>query len=285
MPDDNEQPDPPEKGDAPASGWRAAIARINNARDWWLVTIGAVIGVVTALGAIGFVTLVHWAEERAAQAAREWPWWTLPIIPMFGALLTGLLVHYFAREARGHGVPEVMDAIVRRGGKVRPRVAVVKSIASACTIGSGGSAGAEGPIVQIGAAIGSAIAQALRISREHANTLLGCGAAAGIASVFNAPIAGVFFVLEILLRDFSVRTVTPIVIASVFSTAVTQAVLGENEAIFASAREIERYVFTMSELPSYIALGLLCGVIAVVFVRMLYASEDLAARVRVHPVV
>ncbi|TVQ61018.1 MAG: chloride channel protein [Phycisphaerales bacterium] len=285
MTDVGEQPRPSTPGDPPKPAWRAVFSHINNARDWWLVCIGAMIGVVTAMGAIGFVTLVHWAEDRAAQAAREWPWWTLPAIPMLGALLTGLLVHYFAREARGHGVPEVMDAIVRRGGKVRPRVAIVKSIASACTIGSGGSAGAEGPIVQIGAAIGSAISQVLRVSREHTNTLLGCGAAAGIASVFNAPIAGVFFVLEILLRDFSVRTFTPIVIASVFSTAVTQAVLGENEALFASAREIEGYAFTFGELPSYIALGLLCGVIAVIFVRMLYASEDVAARVPVHPVV
>lgn len=268
---------------APALSKRFAL-RLGLTQDWGLIVVGAGIGVVTAMGAIGFVLLVHWSEDRARELAASSHWWTLPVVPMFGALLTGLLVHFFAREARGHGVPEVMDAIARQQGKIRPRVAVVKSVASACTIGSGGSAGAEGPIVQIGGAIGSGVAQALRVSREHSTTLLGCGAAAGIASVFNAPIAGVFFVLEILLRDFSVRTFMPIVIASVFSTAVTQAVLGENEALFASARELDRYVFTLSELPSYVALGLLCGALAVVFVRMLYASEDAAARLKFHPV-
>ncbi len=266
---------------------KARLIRLTNrlgfSRDWYLIALAAAIGSITAFGALGFMWLLRWGEHQAVHLQESWSVWLLPVLPIAGALVTGLLIHFFASEARGHGVPEVIDAVYRKKGVIRPRVAIVKSLASACTIGSGGSAGAEGPIVQIGAAIGSGIAQLLRISRENTGTLVGCGAAAGIASVFNAPIAGVFFVLEALLRDFSVRTFTPVVIASVFSTAVTQAVLGENEAIFA-VLAIEHYQFTIHELPSYMMLGLLCGLIAVVFIKVLYFSEDIFAKAPVHPV-
>ncbi|MGP1347982.1 MAG: chloride channel protein [Phycisphaerales bacterium] len=268
--------------------WIAALAagrRLGLRRDWYLVALGAGIGVITAYGAIGFKWLLDWTEHQGFAFQRDLPLWALPLIPMVGALCTGLLVHFFAPEARGHGVPEVMDALYRKKGRIRPRVAFVKSIASVCTIGSGGSAGAEGPIVQIGSAIGSGIAQWLNIPREQVATLLGCGAAAGIASVFNAPIAGVFFVLEILLRDFSLKTFTPIIVASVFSTATTQAVLGKNQAIFAVSADLGALQFTFPELPLYIVLGLVCGVVAVGFIRMLYFSEDLYERIRIHPIV
>lgn len=262
---------------------QTALARLGLGQDWTMIILGAGAGVVTALGAIAFIELVHLFESLSRSAQVAMPLLLLPLIPMLGAFLTALLVRYGAREAQGHGVPEVMDAVIRRQGKIRPRIAVVKSLASACTIGSGGSAGAEGPIVQIGAAIGSGLAQLLRISREQATTLLGCGAAAGIASVFNAPIAGVFFVLEILLRDFSLKTFTPIVVASVFSAAVTQAIIGQNEAIFAAGDELQRYVFTISELPSYVVLGLFCGVVAVAFAKTLYFSEDVFEKAPIHP--
>lgn len=261
------------------------LGRIGLGRDWAMIALGAAAGVVTSLGAVAFIELVHFLEVRSRLAQASLPLWLLPVIPMLGALATALLIHFGAREAKGHGVPEVMHAVIREHGRIRPRVAVVKSLASACTIGSGGSAGAEGPIVQIGAALGSGVAQALRISREQATTLLGCGAAAGIASVFNAPIAGVFFVLEIILRDFSLKTFTPIVVASVFSAAVTQAILGENEAIFAAGDELRRYVFTLPELPSYLVLGLFCGLVAVLFTRVLIAAEDVGDRAKIHPIV
>lgn len=261
---------------------RKVLTRLGVQRDWYLITIGAAIGSVTAFGAIGFVELFHMIEAGAMSLLDVWPWWSLPLLPAAGGLLCGLVVHYFARESRGHGVPEVMDALYQKGGRIRRRAAITKGVTSALTIGSGGSAGAEGPIVQIGAAIGSWGAGILRVGRDHTGTLVGCGAAAGIASVFNAPIAGVFFVLEILLRDFSLRTFTPIVIASVFSATVTQAVLGANQAIF-DVSGLRGYVFSFPELPSYALLGLVSGLVAVLFIRMLYASEDLAAKVRMHP--
>jgi len=259
--------------------------RLGFRADWYLIALGAFIGTVTAMGAIVFKWLLDRGAELGEEIQLDLAWWALPLLPMTGALATGTLVYFFAREARGHGVPEVMDALYRRKAVIRPRVAIVKSLSSALTIGSGGSAGAEGPIVQIGSAIGSGFSQLLGIPRDQAATLLGCGAAAGIASVFNAPIAGVFFVLEILLRDFSLRTFTPIVVASVFSTATTQAILGANEAIFAVSGQLAVYEFSFIELPSYFVLGVLAGFVGVAFLRMLYFSEDVFdQRVRLHPI-
>lgn len=251
-------------------------------------TIGAVIGLATAVGAIGFDAGLTWAEH----ASRHWQQrfqvetgslWLLPLIPMLGALVTGLLVYFFARDAAGHGVPQVIDAIVRRGGVIRARTGVVKVFASIATVGSGGSGGTEGPIIQIGAVFGSVIARVLGIPRAQVGTLVGCGAASGIASIFNAPIAGVFFALEILLRDFSLKAFTPIVIASVFATGLTQVILDENEAIFAV--ELPKYIFTAGELPAFIVLGLLCAVGSWAFTTVIEHGEDLAdRRLRVHPI-
>ena len=255
-------------------------------RDWYLIALSAVIGTLTAFSSVLFMKALLWAEDGAVKFydAEGWSWWTLPLLLVVGGLAAGVLIYYFAPEAKGHGVPEVMDALYRQGGKIRPVVGLIKSIASGFTIGSGGSAGVEGPIVQIGSSIGSSVAQLLKVSREQTGTLLGCGAAAGLASVFNAPIAGVFFVLEILLRDFSLRTFTPIVVSSVFSTAVTQALLGRNVALFAPYSELQHFVFTLRELPSYVILGLVCGVVAVGFTKALYATEDLTDKIRVHPI-
>ncbi|MBZ0173531.1 MAG: chloride channel protein, partial [Phycisphaerales bacterium] len=164
------------------------------------------------------------------------------------------------------------------------RVGIVKVFASILTVGSGGSAGTEGPIVQIGATAGSFLSRVLNIPREHMRTLVGCGAAAGIASIFNAPIAGVFFVLEILLRDFSIRVFTPIVVASVFSAATTHAFKGENEAIFFASDKLEGYEFSLYELPSYVVLGMVCGLAAVLFNWMLHKGEDLFEKLPVHAI-
>jgi len=249
-------------------------------RDWVLIIYGAMIGTVTACGAVGFAKALHLTEEAGRDAQRAWPIYLLPVLPMLGALITGVLVHWFAQDAKGHGVPQVIDAIARQGGRIPWRVGVVKVIASIATVGSGGSGGVEGPIVQIGATSGSVFGQAARVNRVELSTLVGCGAAAGIASVFNAPIAGVFFVLEVMLRDFSLKILAPIVIASVFSTAMTQVLLRQDEAIFAVG--LQGYGFTVVELPSYVLLGLVCILVSVGFTRLLHWVEEQFERVRLH---
>lgn len=262
-----------------------AFDRLGFGKHWTLIALGAFIGTITALGAIAFKAALDGTYEAGISLHAHLPLLLLPLIPILGALITASLVHFLVPEAKGHGVPEIMHSVYRKNGVVRARAAIVKALASISTIGSGGSAGAEGPIVQIGSAIGSSIAQFLRIPKDQIPTLLGCGAAAGIASVFNAPIAGVFFVIEILLKDLSGKTIAPVLVASVFSAATTQAILGKNEAIFAVSEELRSYQFTAPELPSYVVLGVVCGLIAAGFIKLLYATEDRFERMRLHPLI
>ncbi len=154
--------------------------------------------------------------------------WFVVLAPVVGGLIYGPLVARFAPEARGHGVPEVMLAVNRAGGRIRPQVPVVKSLASALCIGSGGSVGREGPIVQIGSALGSVIGQAGRVSESQLRLLVACGAAGGISATFNAPIAGVFFALELILRNFETQSFGLVVVSSVVADAIGRAVFGDH---------------------------------------------------------
>jgi CIC family chloride channel protein len=154
---------------------------------------------------------------------------------------------------------------------IRKRVAFVKILASAVCIGTGGSVGREGPIVQIGSAIGSAVGQIIRVSGERIRTLVGCGAAAGIAATFNAPIAGSMFALEIILGDFGLATFSPIVISSVVATAVSRHYLGNSPAIIVPPYQL----VSPWELPIYVLLGIFCAAVGVTFTRTLYKVEDL----------
>ncbi|MEQ8769107.1 MAG: chloride channel protein [Phycisphaerales bacterium] len=258
------------------------IIRERHRAGWWLTVLGAIVGIVTAFGAIGFDFVLHEVTHWSGEAQGRMPLWLLPAIPMIGALITGVLVFFFAREAGGHGVPQVLDALIRRSGFIPARIGITKVLASIATVGTGGSAGTEGPIIQIGSTTGSVLARRLGVPREHVGTLVGCGAAAGVSAIFNAPLAGVFFAMEILLRDFSLKTFTPIVIASVFATAVAHEFGGSSDAIFEF--ELVSYTFAAAELPSYVVLGLVCAVVATAFTHLLHAGEDLAARIPVHPV-
>jgi CIC family chloride channel protein len=272
----------------PLSSIKKTIARLGFGEDWYLIILGALVGTITGLGAAGFAWALHEVVEVVhGMSDRDWsvlPVLTLFVAPIIGMTLTGVLVHNFATEAKGHGVPQVMKALVQRGGVIKLRIGIVKIVASILTVGSGGSAGTEGPIVQIGAVAGSVMGQRLRVSREHMGVLVGCGAAAGISSIFNAPIAGVFFVLEILLRDISVRVFAPIVIASVFSAVTTQALRGANDAIFPVSAALHDTQFLPVELPSYLLLGAICGLVAVSFNKMLHEGERVYDRVRLHPI-
>ncbi|MEL6329934.1 MAG: chloride channel protein [Planctomycetota bacterium] len=274
----------------PSNALSLLSKRLGFAADWYLIGIGALVGTLTGAGAVGFAEVLHLLEglvERL-QLGELLPlpggglaW--LVITPVIGMFLTGLLVHFFASEAKGHGVPQVLLALIKRGGRIPARIGVVKTIASILTVGSGGSAGTEGPIVQIGSTAGSQLGKALRLNEQGVRTLVGCGAAAGISSIFNAPIAGVFFVLEILLRDFSVKIFTPIVVASVFSQVTTQAMLSDSEAIFATGELLRGLGFQIAELPSYIVLGLVCGLVAIAFNRTLHRAESLYDKWNIHP--
>ncbi len=248
--------------------------------------LAVIIGVAGALGAVFFRWLILQFQDLAwgsggtpLEKVLRAPWYLRIIVPAAGGLLVGLIVKFLAPEAKGHGVPEVMYAVALLGGVIRPVVAVAKSFASAICIATGGAVGREGPIVQIGSAIGSSLGQALKLSSRRIRTCVGCGAAAGIAATFNAPIAGAFFASEVILGEFSVGAVSSVVVSSVTATVISRSILGDVPAF-----QIPAYsIVSPFEMITYAGLGLLAGVVGVAFVQILYVFEELFDRLRSVP--
>jgi CIC family chloride channel protein len=234
-----------------------------------------VVGVAAGLGAVAFRWLIEnfhtlffdGGEQVLSGLGRYY----VILIPAVGGLLVGLIIYYFAREAKGHGVPEVMVAVAARGGRIRPRVAIAKTLASSICIGSGGSVGREGPIVQIGSSIGSAVGQRLRLPEEWLRTLIACGAAGAISATFNAPIAGVFFALEVILGRFITRSFGSVVVSSVVADVIAHAFLGDEQSFVVPAYQL----VSAWEIPIYVALGVVAAIIGLVFIYVLYKSEDI----------
>jgi len=234
-----------------------------------------IVGVCSGLGAVLFRHLIEWFQDIAygdiAGVLSEWYPLHLIIIPALGGAIVGPLVYYFAREAKGHGVPEVMEAIELRGGKIRPRVAIVKSLASSVCIASGGSVGREGPIAQIGSALGSSIGQLLKLSEERVRTLVACGAAGGIAATFNAPIAGAVFALEVLLRRFGSVYFGAVVISAVTADVIAHYFEGDKRTFLTPEYTLQ----SPWELLLYTLMGFIAALASVGFSRLLYFSEDI----------
>ncbi|MFE7899450.1 chloride channel protein [Streptomyces sp. NPDC057424] len=192
------------------------------------------------------------------------------LAPVLGGLLYGPLVNRFAQEARGHGVPEVMLAVAQRGGRISPKVAVVKTLASALTIGSGGSVGREGPIVQIGSALGSTLGRLAKVAEGRMKLLVACGAAGGIAATFNAPLAGVFFAMELILGTFSAEAFGANVLASVTASVIGRAAFGD--VAFLNLPDF--HVDHLAQYGLFAVLGVVAAVAGVGFSRFLYLVED-----------
>ncbi|WP_204166110.1 chloride channel protein [Streptomyces sp. NEAU-S7GS2] len=243
------------------------------------VTVGAGAG----LGSIAFrwlvLTFTHLFSGHTdyAGAGREAnphvPWlgpFFVVLAPVVGGLLYGPLVDRFAKEARGHGVPEVMLAVAQRGGRINPQVSVVKALASALRIGSGGSVGREGPIVQIGSALGSTLGRVVKVSEDRMRLLVACGAAGGIAATFNAPLAGVFFSMELILGAFSVEAFGATVLSSVTASIIGRAAFGDTAFLTLPPFHVEH----LGQYGLFAALGALAGVVGVGFTRILYWIED-----------
>ncbi|MGD9315338.1 MAG: chloride channel protein [Anaerolineae bacterium] len=239
-----------------------------------------IVGVGAGLGAVVFRRLIEGVHTLAYDGLAGLmeglhPFYLL-IIPALGGAIFGPLIYRFAREAKGHGVPEVMEAVALRGGRIRPRVAIVKSLASAICIGTGGSVGREGPIAQIGSALGSTVGQLFRLSDERVRNLVACGAAGGIAATFNAPIAGSVFALEVILNQFHATYFGAVVISAVVADVVAHIFEGDMRAF-----TVPEYMLVSPwELLFYALLGLLAALTALGFTRLLYLSEDLWDRFR-----
>jgi CIC family chloride channel protein len=243
-----------------------------------MIILSIIIGTLAGFAAVGIRILINKissisfpGDNGLLENIINLPWYILILVPAIGGLIVGPLIYFFAPEAKGHGVPEVMAAMIQKGGRIRPRVALIKAIASSITIGTGGSAGREGPIIQIGASIGSTLGQFLKLSPRRLKTLVGCGAAAGIAAAFNAPVAGILFALELLLMDFSADKLIPIAISSVISTSISRNIEGNFAAFSVPTYSMQ----TPYELLFYVLLGFLSGFVSYVFIKALYFSENL----------
>ncbi len=238
-----------------------------------LLILSVIVGAGTGLGSVLFIKLIFAIQDFSyGSLSGLLPFlgkWIYVIVPALGGLLVGPLI-LFAQEAKGHGVPEVMQALILRGGRIRARVAAAKIAASALCIGTGGSAGREGPIIQVGAAFGSSIGQILRLSDERIRTLVACGAAAGIAATFNAPIAGVAFAIEVLMCGLQMRAFGNVVIAAVSASVVSRTLIGDRFAF-----EVPSYSLNSSvEILLYLILGLTAAIVGIMFMKMLNYSED-----------
>ena len=256
-------------------------------RIWRGTLVGILIGVVSGLGAIVFNFLLQTGTRfftqdlvsfilgpHAGQSFLDIPLtrWMMLWIPALGGLIAGLLVFTFAPEAEGHGTDAMIDSFHRKKGVVRKRVPVIKTIASAITIGSGGSAGKEGPIAQIGAGFGSILASALKVSDRERRTMLLAGAAGGIGAIFKAPLGAAFFAAEVLYRkeDFEFEAIIPCILSSIIAFMVYTFYNG-TDVIF----HIPSYTpATAAQLPFYAVLGVLCAFIGFPYIRFFYGIRD-----------
>lgn len=246
--------------------------------------LAVVVGVLGGVGALLFKKLIFslqalaWATpDMAPNSLLSVAWYRRLLMPALGGAVVGPLIYFFAREAKGHGVPEVMIAVITRNSVIRPVVVLVKSLASAISISTGGSVGREGPIVQIGAAIASTAGQWLRVRPVQLKTLVGCGVSAGIAATFNAPIAGTLFSLELIVSDFGLTSFTPIMVSAVAATAITRHFRGNiTEFMLPQFAMVSPWEFGL-----YLLLGLIAGGVGFMFSRSIYRADDLLAKTRI----
>lgn len=196
------------------------------------------------------------------------PW--VIITPVVGGIIVGIMAKYGTPKIKGHGIPEAMEAVLVNRSRIEPRVAILKPISAAIAIGTGGPFGAEGPIIQTGGAVGSLVGQVFHTTASERKVLLACGAAAGMSATFNTPIAGVILAIELLLFEFKSRSFIPLVIASTLATAVHMRLLGAGPMFSVASLDFG----IPRALPFYLVLGVLCGLAAVGFSKLLYWVED-----------
>ena len=262
------------------SGWLAA-SRLG------LVVMAVVVGFGSGLAAAGFRELIYFLTwlftgratfgQQGHAASLHLPFlgvWFVLVVPVIAGLIYGPLIQRFAREARGHGVPEVMLAVAENGGRIRPPVTVIKALASALCIGGGGSVGREGPIVQIGSALASTLGQLVRMSEGRLRVIVACGAAGGISATFNAPLTGVFFGFEIVLREFSLDALAATILSAVSADVISRALFGA--APFFSDIPHDLVVTNDVTYLLIALLGIAAGLIGVGFQKLLYRGEDAA---------
>jgi CIC family chloride channel protein len=247
------------------------IGRVVRHRQMVLLVLGLAIGAIAAGAAIGFrdfIGLIQlgafgFESEHVFSLAREQPWWRVLLVPALGGLIVGLFIHFAMPGRRPQGVADVMEATALRGGRLGVKTGLAAALASAVSIGFGASVGREGPVVHLGATLSSFVSDRLHLSRQLSLTLLGCGVASAIAASFNAPIAGVFFALEVVVGHYALSSFAPIVIASVTGTIISRLYYGDFPAFIIPDKTIVSFL----EFPAFAVLGIAAALIAIVFIK------------------
>ncbi len=247
-----------------------------------MAVLAMLVGLAAGFGALGFRYLVmlfqlitYGSQGNLLEIIKPIPWYVKIWVPAVGGLVVGMVICFFLKEAKGIGIPDVMEAVALRKGVIKKRLLLSESLTSAITIGTGGSAGVIAPIVFIGSSLGSIAGQLLRISPDRIRTLVACGAAGGIAAIFNAPIGGCMFALEVILGDFGLASFSPIVISSVVATATSRHFLGDFPAILVPPYQL----VSAWELPLYALLGLFSAFVATLFTTSLYRAEEIFQKI------
>ena len=257
-------------------------SRLSNT-EFFLLFFSLLIGSVAAVGAIFFRKLIYliqqlfWSVDAGfLSGVMSAPWWQKVLVPTFGGLVAGVLITYVVPEAKGPGVPEVIIAVTNMQSRIRHRVTILKALITGLLIGTGASVGREGPVVQIGASVGSSIAQMFNLNPDLRRVCLASGAAAGIAATFNAPIAGAMFAMEIILLDMEITYISHIIIAAVVASVGSKLFWGE----FITFNFTPFILYSYSELYIYLFLGISAGLLGILFIRMIYGFDHLFEKIR-----
>ncbi|MDP8305505.1 MAG: chloride channel protein [Candidatus Chlorobium antarcticum] len=257
----------------------ALLVQLNLNQDFPFLFVAIFVGLTTGYVAVMFHDAIllfsSFLFGGADLIASPYRYLILAIIPALGGLFVGLYNAYVVKTRPGHGLASVIKAVAQNNGTIKKSHGLHKTVTSVMSIGTGGGGGREAPILQVGAAIGSTVGQLLKFSPDRTRTLLGCGAAAGLAAVFNAPIGGVMFAIEVILGDFSVKTFSPIVVAAVVGTVLSRSFLGDSPTF-----QVSPYTLVSNiELLFYFILGVLSGLSAVLFIKTYYAIEEWFIRI------
>lgn len=258
---------------------RAAARRAVWREGLTMFSLAVLIGIASGLASIAFRSLLGLTQflfygtmsERLASRLADVAWWQIILAPAFGGVLIGLMMKYLLGGRRAEGVPHVMEAVALRGGRMSLDAAIRSAVINACSLGVGASTGREGPVVHLGAAVASRLAQGLHLPANASRSLLGCGVAAAVAASFNAPIAGVFFALEVVVGHYALSAFAPVVLASIAGTMVSRAYYGDFPAFVLP----DYAITTLFELPAFALLGLTSAVVASIFLLSVRLAERL----------
>src|SRR6056297_2478831 len=271
-------------GKALSSGWRVLRDKGPSQFQFWLIAlfIGIAAGFAALFfrkGIIALQQLVYGTEDvwRIHSFAETLPWYWILCIPIMGGLVVGLILNRFTPDGRVRSVADVIEGAALHDGRVEGREGVASAVASLITLGTGGSSGREGPVVHIAGVISSWVSDRINADGVTGRDLLGCAVAAAVSASFNAPIAGALFALEVVLRRFALHAFAPIVIASVAGTVINRLEFGDvTEFTLPVSSALEFYI----ELPAFLILGLLCGLVATALMHAILFAEDMATYVQ-----